>query len=213
MKSIIAYGDSNTYGYDPRSFFGGRYPEGSIWTNVLSLNAGVPVENMGRNGRMIPTEPAEIQILKDVLAAKAQEASASAGPSDPRPLVGLWIMLGSNDILNGVGAQEAAGRMAQLAVALANEPAVKDGTAKIRLIAPPPLKSGNWVTDSIMKEESADYSKYLKVLAEKTGCEYTDAGTFEIPLLFDGVHFSEKGHRIFAQAMWNVLLTCGEIGR
>ena len=27
MEKIIFYGDSNTYGYDPRGFFGMRYPK------------------------------------------------------------------------------------------------------------------------------------------------------------------------------------------
>ena len=26
---VICFGDSNTYGYDPRSYFGGRYPRDS----------------------------------------------------------------------------------------------------------------------------------------------------------------------------------------
>lgn len=26
---VICYGDSNTYGYDPRSYIGGRYPAGA----------------------------------------------------------------------------------------------------------------------------------------------------------------------------------------
>ena len=27
MKKLILFGDSNTYGYDPRGFLGGRYPD------------------------------------------------------------------------------------------------------------------------------------------------------------------------------------------
>lgn len=32
---ILCIGDSNTYGYDPRSFFGDRYPEDVRWTDNL----------------------------------------------------------------------------------------------------------------------------------------------------------------------------------
>ena len=28
---IVCYGDSNTYGYNPRSYLGGRYPEAVRW--------------------------------------------------------------------------------------------------------------------------------------------------------------------------------------
>ena len=36
---LICFGDSNTYGYDPRSFFGGRYP--GRWTDLLAENTCV----------------------------------------------------------------------------------------------------------------------------------------------------------------------------
>ena len=35
--NVICFGDSNTYGYDPRSYFGGRYVTG--WRGVDSLVA------------------------------------------------------------------------------------------------------------------------------------------------------------------------------
>jgi len=31
MRKLILFGDSNTYGYDPRGFLGGRYPEKVRW--------------------------------------------------------------------------------------------------------------------------------------------------------------------------------------
>ena len=35
MEKIIFYGDSNTYGYDPRGFFGMRYPKEVRWTGIV----------------------------------------------------------------------------------------------------------------------------------------------------------------------------------
>ena len=29
--NVICFGDSNTYGYDPRSYFGGRYDADNRW--------------------------------------------------------------------------------------------------------------------------------------------------------------------------------------
>lgn len=51
MKKILCIGDSNTYGYDPRSYIGGRYPEGVRWTSCLSDSF---VINRGLNGMKIP---------------------------------------------------------------------------------------------------------------------------------------------------------------
>ena len=32
---VVCFGDSNTYGYDPRSWLGGRYPAESRWVDLL----------------------------------------------------------------------------------------------------------------------------------------------------------------------------------
>ena len=53
-KQILFYGDSNTYGYDPRGFFGGRYAPENRWTDILAkeLRNMWDVYAEGRNGRM-----------------------------------------------------------------------------------------------------------------------------------------------------------------
>ena len=33
---MLCYGDSNTYGYDPRGFFGDRYPAECRWVDILA---------------------------------------------------------------------------------------------------------------------------------------------------------------------------------
>ena len=52
-RKIVCFGDSNTYGYDPRSYLGGRYPEFIRWTGLLKA-AGWEVWNKGENGLSIP---------------------------------------------------------------------------------------------------------------------------------------------------------------
>ena len=34
---ILCFGDSNTYGYDPRGFFGDRYGAGDRWVDLLAM--------------------------------------------------------------------------------------------------------------------------------------------------------------------------------
>ena len=34
--NVICFGDSNTYGYDPRSYLGGRYDPDSRWVDILA---------------------------------------------------------------------------------------------------------------------------------------------------------------------------------
>ena len=49
--NVICFGDSNTYGYDPRGYFGGRYDADSRWVDILAAETGWTVRNMGQNGR------------------------------------------------------------------------------------------------------------------------------------------------------------------
>ena len=51
--NVICFGDSNTYGYDPRSWLGGRYDAGSRWVYILTSETGWTIRNMGVNGREI----------------------------------------------------------------------------------------------------------------------------------------------------------------
>ena len=38
-------------------------------------------------------------------------------------------------------------------------------------------------------------------LAEQLGIRFADAGKWDIPLAYDGVHFTEQGHRAFAAGL------------
>ena len=51
---LICFGDSNTWGYDPRGYFGGRYDH--PWPDILAGKLHCTVINQGENGREIPTE-------------------------------------------------------------------------------------------------------------------------------------------------------------
>lgn len=53
--NVICFGDSNTYGYDPRGYFGGRYGADCRWVDILAAETGWTISNMGQNGREIPS--------------------------------------------------------------------------------------------------------------------------------------------------------------
>ena len=42
-------------------------------------------------------------------------------------------------------------------------------------------------------------------LAGRLGILFAGADRWEIPLAYDGVHFTEQGHRAFAQALFETL--------
>ena len=55
--TVLCYGDSNTYGFDPRSWLGERYPADVRWTGLLARKTGWTILEEGQNGRQIPARP------------------------------------------------------------------------------------------------------------------------------------------------------------
>ena len=51
---ILCFGDSNTYGYDPRGFFSDRYGDMDRWVDLFAKQTGHEWINAGVNGRKIP---------------------------------------------------------------------------------------------------------------------------------------------------------------
>lgn len=189
--TIVCFGDSNTYGYDPREFGGGRYPEKIRWTGILKRETGLNVINSGLCGREIPSTSFETEAV----CRLAEEWRKEASP------VRLWVMLGVNDLLkNGnFTAEDAAARMEVFLQNLQETPAVREGGIKLRLIAPPPVWYGTWVTEERIYRESRRLDFCYSGLAGRHGIRCTETGDWDIPVAFDGVHFSEEGHLKFAE--------------
>ena len=173
---IICFGDSNTWGYDPRGPFGGRYDR--PWPELLAGKPSRTVNNQGENGRQIP------------------------GPTVPFPTDTdlLIIMLGTNDLLQGLSPEAACRQMERFLVSLALD------REKILLIGPPPMKRGHWVPDQKLIEASVSLSDHYRGLAKRTGVRFADAGQWNVPLAFDGVHFTEEGHEGFAKGLEQFLV-------
>ena len=56
--NVICFGDSNTYGYDPRSYLGDRYDADSRWVDILAAKTGWTVCNIwGRTVGRFPQRP------------------------------------------------------------------------------------------------------------------------------------------------------------
>jgi len=174
---LWCFGDSNTYGYDPCGFFGGRYA--APWPELLAEKTGFQIINDGKNGRMIPEREYEfLQFRRD-----AERYSADA----------LIVMLGTNDLLEGATAETAAARME----AFLNRCAMP----LILLVSPPLFVRGAWVPADGLVEESWSLARQYEALAERLGLPYADAGAWDIALTYDGVHFTEEGHMRFAEGL------------
>ena len=171
--NVICFGDSNTYGYDPRGYFGGRYDADSRWVDILAEKTGWTIRNLGQNGRGIPS-------------------SAPPFPADTDLLI---VMLGTNDLLQGRSPEQAAERLERFLSGISLD------RGKLLLIAPPPMALGEWVPSPRGIEDSRIFARLCQTLAERMGIRFADAGKWDIPLAYDGVHFTEQGHKAFAAGL------------
>ena len=182
MRRMLCIGDSNTFGFDPRSPLGERYGADVRWTERLP---GWEVVNNGINGRSIPSaieyEDAR-QRLKEGFDAAA-------------------MMLGTNDLLQGASAADAAESIEPFLRFLQG---IAGGT-KLLLIAPPPFQPGEWVTQESQIRESRKLAGAYASLAQKLDIAFADAGRWGVGLCFDGVHFTPEGHAAFATGLSEVL--------
>ena len=138
--------------------------------DILAAETGWTVCNMGQNGWEIP----------------------SSAPSFPTNTDLLIVMLGINDLLQGRSPKQAADRLERFLSSLSLD------RSKILLIAPPPMKQGAWVPNQQLIDDSHTFARLCRSLAEHLGIRFADAGRWDVPLAYDGVHFTEQGHRAFA---------------
>ena len=168
---VLCFGDSNTFGYDPRDFLGGRYD--FPWPRILREHSEWDAENLGESGREIPRFPVSFPQKADLLI----------------------IMLGTNDLLQGNSAESIVQRMESFLQTINLD------KETLLLIAPPPMKMGAWVATQSMVDASKELTRGYQRLAKRFEIRFADAGDWHIPLAFDGVHFTEEGHRAFALAL------------
>ena len=174
--NVVCFGDSNTYGFDPRSYLGGRYH--APWVDIVRDKLNWNVLNAGSNGREIPTKQETIPSNTDLLI----------------------VMLGTNDLLSGRSADETAIRMENFLRSL------DIPRSNILLISPPHMCYGQWVHTQSMIEESVHLSHDYQTLAKRLHVRFLDAGMWNIELAFDGVHFTETGHGTFAARLIEELI-------
>ena len=225
MKKVFFFGDSNTYGYDPAGFMGGRYPYAARWTTILqellSHPSGVQeaweVSADGLPGRALPVTRYEWDYLASVLC-------------EEMPFTLFAVMLGTNDLLSTLhpDAAHVARNMDSLLSFVgkvldresSDESREAAGTGgsrpELMIIAPPrivltdqsyrePYVCGDRTYAQVYHEEGQKLARYYRELASYRGVRFADASEWELDFAYDGVHLSEQGHARFAAQMASVL--------
>lgn len=197
-RKILFYGDSNTWGFDPRGPVPGRWPEGVRWSSTLGRDIAQYCTEHGRaeeagdwefafdamNGRCIPERGAA---LKNILARINQE----------QPLTAFAVMLGSNDLLEGwyPDPERVADRMRLFVRTVMYKAQLREHGTKLILIAPTTMEGEGEEWQGVAEE----YRDHLLRVATREGGLFVDALSWQPPLAFDGLHLSDEGHRVFSK--------------
>lgn len=188
-EKIVCYGDSNTYGYDAADVFGGPLPNGERWPTILGGLLGCETVNCGMNGRTVPRYPRQIE-------ADLRLITRNAGCDL------VIVMLGTNDLLLGFDTEETAEAMRSFLTTLMN---VMPGS-RILLVSPPDA-------EEIPEYCGADFAALSELYSDaalKLGIFFADAAEWSIEMACDGVHFSPRGHRRFAECIAEQILAFEE---
>lgn len=205
MKTILCYGDSNTWGYDPRS--GKRYGPKERWPGVLGeiLGDTFYVAENGIGGRSAVWDNPYIPGLngKDGLIYALMST---------RPIDLVILMLGTNDLkytdaVNVAKAQQTLIRMMKGAAVSINIPysVFTNGKPEILLVSPPHLGETLGLRHTIepyfTHEESAKLAEYYRMAAQEEGIHFLDAAQYASPSQIDGMHMLPEGHLALGRAI------------
>ncbi|MBQ3391802.1 MAG: hypothetical protein IJG52_00130 [Lachnospiraceae bacterium] len=202
-KTIVCFGDSNTYGYDPAD--GGRYDEKTRWTGRLQamLGEGFKIIEEGQNGRTIacedPWEWGTKRGLDYVLPMIETH----------KPIDLLIVMLGTNDLKRkfGLPAADIAGSMQNMLMKVRAYAAAQCGMPdmKILLIVPAALREpmsasvfGEFFDDDA-PARSRRLADWYRLVADQFGCDLLDASSEITAGEADHLHLDPAGHERLAE--------------
>jgi lysophospholipase L1-like esterase len=199
MKTILCYGDSNTWGFDPANP-DARFPREVRWPVRLAsgLGPGFEVVAEGLNGRTATL---------DSPVADGRNGLTYLMPClhSHAPLDLVVIYLGTNDLGDryGLPAPDVAGSVARLVrVVRASESGAEGAAPPVLVICPPPFArvdpEGSFAHSG---EKSRQVGRYFAEMTVLLGCELLDLDGVAAYSDLDGIHLDADGHAAVAAAV------------
>ena len=200
MKTIVCYGDSNTWGSDPVTR--GRFAHDVRWTGVLQAELGdgyrIIEEGLGGRTTIVDDPISPFRNGRDYLVPCLESH---------RPFDLLTIMLGTNDLkqrLNRSASDIAESAALLAAMARRLEVGPDGGPPLVLLMAPPVVTKLTALAEMFTGavEKSRRFAEHYRQYASwQPGVTFFDAGAIVTSSDLDGIHFEAEEHGKLGRAV------------
>ena len=199
MKTVLCYGDSNTWGFNPTTQ--NRFSSRERWTGALTEALGneYRVVEEGLNGRTtVWDDPIEgYKNGKEYLIPCLESH---------KPIDLVAILLGTNDlkIRFSVSAYDIANSAGVLVNIVQKSASGPDNSAPQVLLMSPPVIGKLKEFAEMFKDarpKSKDLAKFYRRVAEQYNCHFLDASKIVVASDLDGIHWDARQHGKLGKAV------------
>lgn len=204
QKTILCFGDSNTWGFIPGSDCE-RYAPGIRWPGVMAaaLGSGYRIVEEAQNGRMTawddPTEP---------FVNKCGATHLPVVLESQKPIDLAILMLGTNDLKNHMNHNAwaiAEGMGALVDIVLASDAGPAKSAPRVLVVAPVPVHPEAKCPFGRLFDRAAPLSRELaaayREIADDRAVAFLDAGAHASCPATDCIHIDDTGHAAIGRAM------------
>jgi len=212
MKTILCFGDSNTWGYDPDASSCSPYPIRHAWnvrwTGVLGRELGSEfrVVEEGQNGRTT--------VHEDSIAPHRNGRTYLPACLDShKPIDLVVLMLGTNDLKTMFQlspAEIAAGAEVLVRMILQSDAGPAGKAPRVLLVCPPAVGSLTHLPELHEKFANAEarskrFPDYYEAVAARLGCSFLNSQGIVTPSPVDALHFTAGEHAKLGVAIANAV--------
>lgn len=203
-RTILCFGDSNTYGAVPTLARTGRhrFARDRRWTGIMARQLGVGWEVIEEG------HPSRTTVHADPVegAHKNGLAALPVCLESHMPLDLVVIMLGTNDLKArfAVMPGDIADSIEVIVRAVQGSEVGPNGAPpRVLVVAPPPIAEIDWFADMFRGggEKSRRLAPLLAEMCERRRVPFLDAGALVEASTIDGIHLDAEAHKVLGLAV------------